>query len=329
MAISLSMVALGKDARISGRAICDAWRTRWPRAAPPTGMEKKESTFSFHVDEHLIAFALMPAPIPGMTDGEQPAARTPFWPNAATDLRQHERHIIVTVVGGANPIDEMRVLTQATAALIDSCQDVVGVYWPSSDLLFPAKPFCDIACRFLPDSFALPIWINFRLAKNADGSSAGFTHGLSALGHKEFETSNSTESPKELRDRLLGLVGYVLENGPIIKDGNTIGEDANERIKVIYGPSQFGAPGEVMRLDYSKGKRSKGGLSTYGYLHLLATIVCAIGLGYLLYAWFPFFRGSILRHFVLVPVTLVFGVLLLLISDQLLERKFGWQTFRD
>jgi hypothetical protein len=111
MAVSLSMVALGKDAKISGRAICDAWRTRWPRAAQPDGMEKKESTFSFHVGEHLVAFGLMPAPIPGMTDGEQPAARTPFWPNAAADLRQHQRHVIVTVVGGANPSDEMRVLT--------------------------------------------------------------------------------------------------------------------------------------------------------------------------------------------------------------------------
>ncbi|MGH7134664.1 MAG: ankyrin repeat domain-containing protein, partial [Pirellulales bacterium] len=60
MAVSLSMVALGKDAKISGRAICDAWRTRWPGATQPAGTEKKESTFSFHVGEHLVAFGLMP-----------------------------------------------------------------------------------------------------------------------------------------------------------------------------------------------------------------------------------------------------------------------------
>jgi hypothetical protein len=181
----------------------------------------------------------------------------------------------------------------------------------------------------LPDGLALPIWINFRVTKTQDGASAGFTRGLSALGHKEFETAESPESPEDLRERLLGLVGYVLDNGPVIKDGNTIGEDANERIKVTYGPSSFGLPGEVMRLDYSTRKGSRGGLTLYGYLHLLATILCTIGFGYLLYAWFPFLRGSVFRHFLLLPATLVFGVHLLLISDQLLEKTLGLQAFHD
>ncbi|MGH7140661.1 MAG: DUF4261 domain-containing protein, partial [Pirellulales bacterium] len=154
-------------------------------------------------------------------------------------------------------------------------------------------------------------------------------HGLAALGHKEFETAKSPESAKELRDRLLGLVGYVLEHGQVVKDGDTIGEDANERIKVTYGPSSFGVPREVMRLDYSSAKCSRGGLTAYGYLHLLATLVCTVLFGYSLYGWFPFLRGSVFRHFVLLPVTLVFGVLLLLISDQIILNTFGLHSFRD
>jgi hypothetical protein len=329
MAVSLSMVALGKTAKISGRAICDAWRARWPRAMQPTGLEKKETTLSFHVGEHLVAFGLMPAPIPGMTAADEPRAKALLWPNAAEEMRHHERHVIVTVVGEANPIVQTQVLTQATVALVDSSDGAIGVYWPSSDLLFASKWFCQAACRFLPDGFALPIWVNFRLAKTPDGSSAGFTRGLSALGHKEFETACSPESPDELRERLLGLVGYVLDNGPVIKDGDTIGEDTHERIKVTYGPSSFGVPGEVMRLDYSKRKRSSNRLTAYGYLHALATLVCTIGFGYFLYSWFPFFRGSLFRHFVLLPVTLVFGVILLLISDKYLENKFGLQAFHE
>ena len=83
MAVSISMVALSKTAKVSGEAICDAWLARWPRSTRPTELTKKESTLSFYVGEHLVAFGLMPAPIPGMTDADGPCARTPFWPNAA------------------------------------------------------------------------------------------------------------------------------------------------------------------------------------------------------------------------------------------------------
>jgi hypothetical protein len=33
-------------------------------------------------------------------------------------------------------------------------------------------------------------------------------------------------------------------------DGDTIGEDANERIRVVYAKSAFGHEGQVMRLQY-------------------------------------------------------------------------------
>jgi hypothetical protein len=141
------------------------------------------------------------------------------------------------------------------------------------------------SCSFLPNRFATspaascPIALPCRFGlifaspRAWTDRAPAFTHGLAALGHKEFETAKSPESAKELRDRLLGLVGYVLEHGQVIKDGDTIGVEANERIKVTYGPSAFGVPGEVMRPDYTKPKRSRGGLTAYGYLHLLATAV--------------------------------------------------------
>lgn len=329
MAISISMAALGKGAKISGKAICDAWIARWPRSPRPRDLAKEKSTFSFNVGEHTVVIGLMPAPIPGMTDSGGPAANAPFWPNAATELRQHQTHVIVTVAGNADPIDEMRALTQATVALADSCSETIGIYWPSSSLIFPAKTFCDIACSFLPDGIPLPIWFNFRVAKNPDGTSAGFTQGLAAFGHKEFETVRSPEPPVELRDRLLGLVGYVLENGPVIKDGDTIGESASERIKVSYGPSSFGAKDVIMRLEYPQRKQYSNRLTTYGWLHLSATLLCTIGLGYLLYASFPFLHGSVFRHVVLLPIILVFGFLLLLISDRFFEIRFGCQAFQE
>jgi hypothetical protein len=81
---------------------------------------------------------------------------------------------------------------------------------------------------------------------------------MSALGHMEFETESSNEQPGELRERFFGLCNYVLENGPVIRDGDTIGEDANERIRVVYAKSAFGQEGQVMRLEYDAIAKKKG-----------------------------------------------------------------------
>lgn len=318
MAVTISMVALGNASKISAGGICKAWGARWPKAPQPTGAGKKGSVLSFRVGEHEVFYGLMPAPIP-WTDLEGPCATSPFWPNAATTMRTHQRHVIVTATGDADGPALAETLTRATSALVESSDGVVGVFWCNSGLVFPPKGFCQIASKFGPGEPALPIWVNFRVAKNKDENSAGFTQGLSSLGKMEFETQGAPESPEALRDRFLHFAAYVLD-GAAIKDGETIGFDANEKIKVTHAASSFGVPGPVMRLDFSAGNKNGGGVTAYGYVHLLTTIICMIAFGFFLYSIFPFLRGSIFRHFVLVPATLLFGFLFLLISEQMLER---------
>ena len=57
--------------------------------------------------------------------------------------------------------------------------------------------------------------------------------------------------------RLFALAQYVLENGPVIKDGNTVGGDEQEQIRVALVPSAFGNPKKVLRLEYEDGKKKK------------------------------------------------------------------------
>ena len=78
--------------------------------------------------------------------------------------------------------------------------------------------------------------------------SGGTTRGLSALGHMEFECPKSTETPAELAGRLEGLVHHVLENGPVIRDGDTVGGSASEKIRATFARSALGNDGFVIRL---------------------------------------------------------------------------------
>jgi hypothetical protein len=101
----------------------------------------------------------------------------------------------------------------------------------------------------LPGAPPIYIWVDFRVGMGESGAS-GFTVGMTALGHMELEAENVPETPVGLRERFFGLANYLMERGPVIQDGDTIGEDANERIRVIYADSAFGHEGAVMRLHY-------------------------------------------------------------------------------
>lgn len=328
MGIAISMVALDKNAKISGGGITKSWASRWPGSPAPTNSQKKENTLAYDVGEYSIIYGLMPAPIP-WSDLEWPCANSTLWPEAAAAMKQHKRHVIVTATGDGDAIERMKLLTQATTALMDACEGVIGVYWGTSSLVLPPKTFNEIACESLPDGIPLAIWVNCFIREKDDGTSAGFTRGMAAFDKMEFECANCPEPPQELLGRLFGLSQYVLEQGAVIKNGDTIGQTAEEKIRITYEKSEFGLDGKVMRLAYPAEDRKIGGITTYGIVHAVCTLLCTIGFGYFLYTAVPILRGSFARHFLFIPATIVFGFFLLLISDKILNKLFGWEAFAE
>jgi len=81
------------------------------------------------------------------------------------------------------------------------------------------------------------LWIDFRRQQNPDGTFTVYTTGLEALGFMEIEIQNSTKKIRELVDRASNICCYLLDNGPVLKDGDTIGLTAEEKIKISHTPS--------------------------------------------------------------------------------------------
>lgn len=256
MSISIAMVAFGKGAKISPAAVQKELQASFPSLPAPGNVEKKDGTFSFRMGDFDVIFGLMPAPIP-WSDLEGPCSASWLWPDASSEMREHRVHVIVTVMADCEPIERLKILTAATAALAGTCDAAVGVYWCDSKVVMSPKMFRDFAIEMIPDGLPLYVWLDFRIGKGSDGKIVGCTTGMSALGHMELETWDCPEPPGELRERLFGLAYYLLENGPVIEDGNTIGEDENERIKIIYSDSKFGHEAQVMRLEYGSPASSK------------------------------------------------------------------------
>lgn len=259
--VCIAMIPLGDRPKISPKKIKADLTATWSDIPHLGDTEKTEkNVLSFEVGKQATVFlTLMPGPIP-WSDLEGPCATSVLWPEAAATLKPHKSHLLVTIMFAEDrpPIEKSKLLTQVTASVVHTCEAALGVYWCNATLVIPAELFRSFAVEILPIGPPIHMWVDFRFFPNESKKMSGFTAGLTALGHMEIVTENSPESPPELRERFEGLIGYLLDNGPVIKNGDTIGEDANERITAVYSPSPFGHQGKVMRLDYESKKKKKG-----------------------------------------------------------------------
>lgn len=249
MALAVSIVLLGQDTPLPVAALQNDFQTNWGDESAPTNLHEDDGTVSFSAGTADVVLGRMPVPMP-WSDLEGPCATSILWPSAAAELKAHAAHIIVTVAADLNPVEIARQLTIATASVVRACPAALGVYWGSAPLLVPRQLFIDFAEKVLPHGPPLRIWVDFRVGMQGNNFSGGFTSGLVALGCMEIEVEESPEKPSELRERLVELATYVVEKGPVIKDGDSVGRNSNERIRVIFDESTIGRAGPVMRLKY-------------------------------------------------------------------------------
>jgi len=169
----------------------------WPTLSAATEIEETDDIVSLQIGDAMIILGKMPAPIP-WSQLEGPCATSILWRNASEEVKQHTIHWIVTVNAGLPPVELSTLLTQATAAALAACPAAIGVYWGNATLIIPKHIFIDFAREILPQGPPLHIWVDFRVGKNSDETCAGFTAGMNALGHMEFEALESPEPPGEL-----------------------------------------------------------------------------------------------------------------------------------
>lgn len=255
MSIALAFIPYGPQAKLSPSGIRNALIERWPDLPPPTVDAGSKDQISLSLgDEGMIA-QIVRAPYP-WSELEGLCQQAWMWPNAAEQLKPCVGHLIVTYfTKNDDPVHRATQLTRFCTAILASCPQAPGVMWGSGAHLISSQVFQEFATTIMQQGPPWYIWANFREGQVAPGKVSGFTRGLSDFGLMEFEAENTPEPPGELRERFMALASYLLENGPIIKDGDTIGEDANERIRVVYSPSAFGNDQPVMRLQYEPTKK--------------------------------------------------------------------------
>ena len=216
-----------------------------------TGGTVNGGVLTLHWGDDLVGITRTNYPYPA-SDLDGPCATARMWPpghSPADAVRRHRVFLLVTMTGGrSDPVRRRLAMTQVTAVAA-GWPGVTAVYWPESTQVFYPPVFVDFA-RELTDPAAPPLylWVDFRVFRNADGTSGLFTTGLAALGRMEVEIPSIDMPPGELREWSLNIAYYLLDAGDKVKDGDTIGVSAEHRIRIRYGPGSHGQPGRVMQL---------------------------------------------------------------------------------
>ena len=99
-----------------------------------------------------------------------------------------------------------------------------------------------------PVALPLYLWVDYRVFRNKDGTTGLFTTGLSYLGLMEIEIPSIAMPPGELREWAVNITYYLIEKGPVLLDGQTIGVSAEHQVRISHRPSQFGKNETVVRL---------------------------------------------------------------------------------
>lgn len=285
MSPSLAMLLQSQlDPKLSAEALLAQMRSDWPDldqsllrlgAAPsddgaPKDADADDSPMQcLEYGDALIA--LMPIPVQIGDDIDQICAHSRLWPDATPAPVDYAGHTIVTVMGfsddgqDGNLVAQAALLSRVLASAIAVSDSIQAVYFGSANHVVLPGLFRELTQTTLPEPMPIA-WVAINVGERPDGVMTGHTRGMDMLGLMDIEINETADSAQGVFDRLTGIVDYLIENGMVISDGDTLGATDEERIRVVYGRSALDSEREVMRLVSEEIPQTKPGKSWWSRL---------------------------------------------------------------
>lgn len=208
--------------------------------------EEERGTLVFDADGFTLAVSFVDAPIPD-GEAEHYAQGNYLWREAAEVTKTHVAQIILAVFTRSNSALDSGAMYTKLAASCLKLPNAIGLY--SSGTVFQPEMFIELAeIMKSEDSFPLLNLVYFGLVGSETGMNA-YTYGLKSFGKDEIEIIDSQAAPAELRDFLIDISAYVVEQNVILKDGETIGFTAEQKLPITRSEGVY-VDGESLKIKY-------------------------------------------------------------------------------
>lgn len=198
--------------------------------------------------ETIGFLAHMPAPIPG-GEAEKNADGNFLWPEGRKAVADHRAHIIVTNIGAGDQSPVQSAIAISRLAIVGlRLFDGLGVYWGNACVCNSRTVFEGFCQDMSEDQLSVPMWLRFQLFRTSDGNIGMYTLGMSQFGLMDIEVERCTLDVRDLFGFVSNIAHYLIQRGPVIADGNTVGGSAEERILVHHRPSMIDKKKKVYKI---------------------------------------------------------------------------------
>lgn len=190
-------------------------------------------------DECVGMMVLMPMAIPNQ-EAENMAEGIILWMEGAEVAATHTCHVVVVNqdTQAAEPIASAQAVSRLALVALEVF-DGLAVVWGGGSICTSRELFEENAYNPEDDLLPLLCWMRFQVVPKSGKKVGLYTVGMEQFGHMEIEVDQSNLDPMSLVALIADLAHYIIVSGETIRDGDTIGESADERILVRYARSAW------------------------------------------------------------------------------------------
>ena len=239
-AVSFLTSAVGLSLGLSDLAAHGPVAARLTGPMIPAG---KESVILPMRSGQIVVMAI-PRPLPAGTVVNDLAQRV-VWSGCDQAHKNWTSHVIVGSMHEVSTLANARDTTEdvvRVAEALASAMPVEAVSWDGSGLFVQSADFIRMAGAS-PWPPELLIRCEWRRSQEAAPNALMVgTRGLGFFGLPELQDVTCDPDANAIRSRLLNLGSYLIANGPVIRDGDTIGAGEPRPIRVRNGTGPDGSP---------------------------------------------------------------------------------------
>ncbi|MBQ7919356.1 MAG: DUF4261 domain-containing protein [Lachnospiraceae bacterium] len=216
------------DKNLLIKALAEDWKISDEDDSAEMAEDEYPDIFVMKYQGYMITVSLIDTPVPG-GEAEAYAQRNIRWKDAVEVTKSHKAHLMVAVLGGGKDPKVAGELLVKTVASCCKSADVLGIY--GSEIVFQPEFYLEFVEMMKQGMFPLFNLVWFGLYKTDKGFS-GYTSGLAAFGKDEIEVIDSQANPNDLAEFLSDIANYVLEYDVTLRDGETIGFSAEQKLPI-------------------------------------------------------------------------------------------------
>jgi hypothetical protein len=234
---------------VDSTRLAAALRKRVTKQDRFTGIESDKGVVLLRIGGGTAMVSLMEAPIPGQ-ELQRVCPSAWYWREACETVKDHKAHLLAILMGTRMGKAESAVLhTRIVAALLEE-SNAVAAYWGVS--LNSRKAFLEQSANIAPNRMPTALWVSYRVSRDASGRSSLSTDGLKAFSLMEIEVKDAAAALSDVYGLVEGVAACLITKGPVIRDGDTVGHSAKQRIRVRYGESHWRPGMQVYRVEFDR-----------------------------------------------------------------------------